>query len=313
MNYKVTTHDYRPPIQGGDPIWHSGAGLPCTLPATELDTTEHECAGGWNFTDNLAAALRIAGLWPSGWPSAAFEVEPSSDAIRRGEKYRASQLTLRRLLTEAEIRDGVLEMSQVFGKHAAQMAESQMAWRAALARPGRDEAAVQESLAVALAARGLEDWKLVRLEAWSAWDAWTAWDAWEAWSATPSAWAAREAWSDRASWEIWDARDAWDAWDASAARAAWGVRAAWDARDVWDIWDPWEAREAWSDQVANAGKAAWGARAALDALSVEFAALSGWVNYPADLLSAGLRAAYRSGLAVAFPAGPGELGWMMED
>ncbi len=302
MFYKVMTHDYRPPIQGGDPIW-SGADLPYTLPVVELNTGQHECAAGWNFTDNLATALRIAGLWPNGRPSAVFEVTPSSDAIQRDDKWRSSQLVLLRQLEEAEIRDGVLEMSQVFGKHAAQMADSQMAWRAALARPERDEMAVQESLAVALAARGL-DWKLKRLagvwDAWDAWDAWTGWTAWAAWDVWDAR-GARGARAARAAWDVWSTRDAWD------------VKNAWDPQDIWDDRDAWDPKDVWDNREAREARDVRAVCAVGAALRVEFASLAGWINYPANLLSTGLRDAYQSGLAVAFPAGPGLLGWVMED
>ena len=105
MYYKVLTHDYRPPIQRGEPLFDGT--LPRTLPAVILDTSETHCAAGWNFTDDLAAALRIAGLWPNGRPSSVFEVEPGPDAIQRGDKWRTSTLTLVRRLSEAEVEAGV--------------------------------------------------------------------------------------------------------------------------------------------------------------------------------------------------------------
>mgnify|MGYP001585762369 CR=1 FL=1 len=102
-------------------------------------------------------------------------------------------------------------------------------------------------------------------------------DAWDA----RAAWAARDAWDARAAWAAWAARDAWDA---RAARDAWSARAAWDARD------------------------AWSARAALTVFySVSVC------GRKADplLLTTGLREAYKSGLAIALPTGPDELGWAM--
>lgn len=48
---------------------------------------------------------------------------------------------------------GIDELSAPFGKHRERMAASQLAWLDALGRPGRDEAAVEEGLREALAAR----------------------------------------------------------------------------------------------------------------------------------------------------------------
>jgi hypothetical protein len=56
---------------------------------------------------------------------------------------------------------------------------------------------------------------------------------------------------------------------------------------------------------------AWDARAARAACSVSFAARSGWINHPENLLTVGLRDAYENGLAIALPTGPNELGWAM--
>jgi hypothetical protein len=107
-------------------------------------------------------------------------------------------------------------------------------------------------------------------------------------------WQLREFDTEKAAWAAWDARDAWDAWAAWAAWAARDARAAWDA---WAARDAWDARDAW---------AAW------DALTVSFAARSGWITHKHDLLSIGIRDAYRNGLAIAVPTGPNELGWAME-
>lgn len=53
-------------------------------------------------------------------------------------------------------------------------------------------------------------------------------------------------------------------------------------------------------------------RAAWDALTVTFAALNGWMERSADLLTAGLRDAYRQGLSIAFPVAAETLGWAMD-
>ena len=65
QGYKVTTHDYRPPIQGGDPLW-DGKALPFTLPTVRVDEGGKECSYGWNFCADLPTALRIAGPWHNG-------------------------------------------------------------------------------------------------------------------------------------------------------------------------------------------------------------------------------------------------------
>ena len=240
--YKVFTYDRRPPVQGGDPIW-DGA-MPYDLPTVKLDRGAAECAAGWHFCLSLPIALRIVGLWPDGRPSRVAAVE-ADDVVEREEKCRAATLHLTRWLDEAEIRDGVLEMSAPFGAHAETMTSEQMSWRTALARPQHDRANVEAGLRIALATRGL-DWQL---------------------------------------------REFLTAWDARAARAAW---AAWDARDAWDAWDAWDAGAAWA------------------AMTVCYTSLMGWIKYPADLLTDGLRDAYSFGLGIALPTGPRELGWAMD-
>ncbi len=89
----------------------------------------------------------------------------------------------------------------------------------------------------------------------------------------------------RDTWErLGRARDTW-------AQGAWDVRDTWaqGARDIWDI-------------------CAWDAR---DALTLGFASRQGWTLLPNDMLTVGLRDAYASGLEIAIPTGPNELGWAM--
>jgi hypothetical protein len=93
-----------------------------------------------------------------------------------------------------------------------------------------------------------------------------------------------------------DARAAWDAID------AWASLAAWDAREAWSAWD---AREDWSAWPA------WEFWAARDALIVLYTSRIGWSTRPHDLLTVGIRDAYRCGLEIALPTGPTELGWAM--
>ncbi len=276
--FKVLTHDYRPPILGGDPIW-DGETLPFTLPKVRLDVGPAECAAGWNYTTDLASALQIAGLWPDGHPACCLHVEASDDAITRGEKSRCSQLTIVGLASRAELEAAIRVISEPFGVYAERMAASQLAWYDALARPRHDERRVEVELRAALEARGL-DWRLRRYES-----ARVVRDALAVWAT----WAMR---AERVAWAARVARNAWAAWDAQAAR---GTRAARDARDAWDAWKAWEA---------------WAAR---DALTLEHAALQGWTDHDPLLLTTGLREAYAHGLGVAVPVGGNTLGWAMAE
>ena len=192
--YKVFTHDGRSPIQRTDTGW-DGKTVPFTLPDVGLATGAAECAAGWNYCEDIATALSIAGFWPDGWPAIVTEVHPSRDAIARGAKRRASVLTIVRVCTMPEIEAAIHSLSQRwFGPLATEMAQEQIAWWQALGRPQRDEAAVEESLGAALQVRGLKGWTLRRYE---------------------SAGAARDAGDAGAARAAWAARDAGAAWDAS--------------------------------------------------------------------------------------------------
>ena len=206
--WKVLTHDYRPPIQGGDPIWNGSDGA--IIRADRLDRGDETCAAGINFTREPQTALRIAGLWPDGRPSVLLRVCAAGDWVERGDKLRAEAVEVERVVTGAELEDAIIALSAPFGEHKLRMAASQLAWRAALARPRHNVRDVQTGLRTALKAREL-DWKLKRYD---------------------SAWAARDAW------------DAWAAWDAGAARAAWDAGAARAAGDAWAAWDAGAARAA---------------------------------------------------------------------
>jgi len=271
MAYKAVTHDYRPPMQGGDPIWDGTPDV--LLPIVPLDTSENVCGtgGGWHYCERMEDALRIVGLWPDGWPSVVAEVRPEGLVIQRGSKCRTSSLRMIRVVPEEEVREGVYRLSAPFGAHQDDMTTAQMQWRGALGRPLHDPEAVALHLQVALDTRELP-WTLQRLD--------TAWDAWDA----------------RAAWAAWAARAAWAAWDAWAAWAAWAARAAWDARAAWAAWDAW---------------AAWAAWAAQDALTVQYAVRQGWSSSDPQRLTLGLQDAYAAGLFLAGPIGPDTLGWVM--
>ena len=271
--WKILTHDGRSPLQGG-PSLLTGH-FPVRLPPVALDTSEDECAAGWNYTADIATGWRIAGLWSTGYPSRVVAVEAAVDALQRKDKRRASSLTLVREATPHELTTAMEVFSRGFAPHMTGMAREQLAWLDALARPRRDAAEVEAQLALALSARCLP-WTLKRYDsARAAGAAWAAWDAWDAWAA-------------------WDAWDAWDAW------AAWAAGAAWDAGDAWAAGDAWDAGD------AGAAGDAW------DALMVFYARLMKWQMGEPDQYTVGIREAYRHGLAVAIPVGPTTLGWAME-
>ena len=186
--YKVLTHDLCSPIQGGAPIFDGTC--PYTLPDVELDTSGKECGKGWNFCASGEDALRIAGFWSNGRSSRVFEVS-TENGITRGDKCRASSLSIVRELPESEIDQFISTLSvQWFTDLAQHMLAEQRAWRWVMGR-GFDTGNA----------------KNVRTRALDALDALDARDAWGAWGA-------------------WDALDALDAWDARSARGAWDARSA---------------------------------------------------------------------------------------
>ena len=281
MFYKILTHDFRPPLQGGAAIW-DGKTLPFKLNGVTLDKSDQECAAGWNFVDSIETGFKIAGMWPTGRPSEVLIVEPSDDKIQRGNKWRASTLTICKRANTEQINSAIERFSEVFGAHSKEMSREQILWRESLSRPYRNIDKVIESLELALKTRGL-DWKLKEYQyAWAAWDA-------------RDARAARDAWAARAARDAWDAWAALDAWAARAARAAWAA---------WDAWDAWAARAAWAAWAAWDAWDAWAARDALDAraaLTVQFSSLQSWITQPKDFLTKGIRDAYLNGLEIALP------------
>jgi len=267
--WRVTTHDLRSPVQGGAPIWDGAT--PHELPVVEVDTSDRDCAAGWNACASPERAIQIAGEWPDGRPSRLWMLEalPEYPPLARGDKLRAASWRVLREATPSEGHEARLRLYAATAGDGLSVEEAVAeveAWRSALARPGRDDVAVEAGLRSALEARGLGRWRLRRYS-----DAWATRDAWDAWDA----WAAR------------DARAAWAAWDARDARAAWAAWDAWATRDAWDAWD------------------------ARDALMVHIAARRGWIAQRPDLPTVGLRDAYAAGLAVAIPTGPEELWWAM--
>lgn len=275
--YKVLTSDLRSPIQGGEPVFDGRT--PFELPRVEVDTSDEECGEGWNACREPATALLIGGLWPHGRPSRLFVVETSDPVVERGNKVRAATWTITEEVTDVTPHVETLTREVLkAGELTAGLVAEQMAWREALARPQRDEEAVEDGLKLVLETRGM-DWSLRRFE--SVEDAWDAragkgagalWAAWDAWVADP----------------IMGARATWAARDASAS---WDAGVAWDAKGAGAVWATWAAK---------------------DACVVWYASQRGWVKHRKDLISRGLREAYRHGLEIAVPTGPRELGWEME-
>jgi len=204
--YKVLSHSMCPPVRGGNPVC-SIDDLPFTLPPVDVDDSNKECASGWNACSEGHIALRVAGLWPDGWPARIFQVQTHQPVIERGNKLRSSTWTI---IEEVDIAPHIERLSQAFGEYAEVMTAEQLAWHRALCRPHYDPTIVERSLRAALAARGLS-WRLRHLD-----NDRSAWN-------TRAAWAARATWNARAAWDTWNTRDAWAAWaawDARAARAA---------------------------------------------------------------------------------------------
>ena len=299
MPYKALTHDYRPPIQGGDPIWDGTPGA--VLPKVETDCTYTACSAGWNYCDTVAQCLTIAGLWPDGWPSAVVEVEPIGSTFRCENKSRAPSLRIHRQLSESEIRPAVEEMSVPFGSYQQGMCDAQMAWRTALSRPLHDRGQVEAGLAQALKVRGLK-WTLQDLRV--ARDAENAKDVENA----RAAWAARAA---RDAWDAWAVVAAWNARNVTAVRAILDARAAWTTWPIWDAWDKWANRDwadIWNTWDAWDTRAAWAARAAM---TVQYAALQGWILLDPLHLTTGLQDAYRNGLDRVSPTGKDTLSYTL--
>jgi hypothetical protein len=270
--YKAFTQSLCSPIRGGAPVW--GGELPYRLPTVEVDTSEEECTAGWNACRTPEDALRIAGMWPDGRPSRVFRCDavPNCPVAARGDKLRAASWRLVSELTEEEIGQAVCRFSERYlSRHAAVMADEQMAWRAALARPLHDPEVVERELRAALSARGLS-WRMRRFD--------------PSWSARASR-EARNAMVTLDSldiWSAWASRDSCDALDACNAMDAWSAMDAWAAMDACDAWD---------------------------ALVTQYTALCGHLQCAADRHTVGIREAYRHGLAIALPIGNDQLGWTM--
>lgn len=276
--YKVLTHDYCSPIQGGKPIFDGK--LPFTLPVVKVDSSEKECAAGWNACREIYTALQIGGLWPNGWPSKCYEVETEHPVVERGNKVRTVSWDLIRLVSESEIKVVVEELSEPFGKFQEEMVNEQMLWREALARSKKNEVKVERDLKEVLKVRRFS-WKLKKHE-----DAQTVWDARTTWGAR----SVRGVWQDRDAQIARSAQNAWDAWN---VWSSWYARSAWA---TWSFWNDWNAQ---------------GARNARNALMVYYVARGKWIKCDKNILTVDIRDAYKNGLAIAIPTEKNVLGWAM--
>jgi hypothetical protein len=209
--YKIFTHDLRPPVQGGAPVWDGL--LPFQLPVVEVDRSPVACAAGWHAHRTLAGALKLGGVWPSGRPSRAFMCSGDETLIvdREGD-LRAPTWLLEQECSATEIAEAIREMSQPFDDLADHMAASQIAWREALGRPLHDPGVVERQLRAALQARGrgLENWALRQYG---------------------SARAAMNACNARAAWDTtWDIMGSvWTAYPPKSISTAWKAISTWDS------------------------------------------------------------------------------------
>src|SRR3990167_194321 len=283
QRFKIFTHDWKSPIQGGEPL--NITSFPHILPKVSVDISSNECGEGWNYTKTLIEAVRIVGYWPTGRPAQITVVQPLDKEFERGRKCRTAQLEIIRLATETEIKQSMLENIQQWIPESLYNigVEEQWNWYIALGRPNYRKLLVQNGLIDALSIRGLSQWQLKQYtnagDARVAWDTWdgrdgrAARDAWDVWGARAARdiWAAQDAWNARAARDAWDVWDVWGARAARAARDIWAAQVAWNARaarDAWDVWDVWGARAARAARDIWAAQDAWNARAARDAWDV---------------------------------------------
>ena len=189
--WKIFTHDWKSPLQGGEPILLSTPEFPVLLPKVEVDSSSSECSMGWNFCHDIQTAAKIAGYWGAGFPSKIVKVRAVGKVVDRVSKVRSDQIEILRLASPEEILDSMKALVKGFtGSLVAEVATEQYAWYEALGRPNYDKKQVEAGLLAALSHRGLKNWTLKEFGA--------ARDV-------RDAWAARDA---RAAWAAWDARDA---------------------------------------------------------------------------------------------------------
>ncbi len=270
--YKIFTHHFCSPIQGGKAIWDGT--VPFDLPEVPLDETAARCGEGWNFVADIATGFQYTGMWPTGRPVVVAAVS-TEHAIQREDKMRAANLRIERLATKEEIEDAIRQLSKPFGDLAEEMVSEQIAWWEALGRPERNEDAVRAGLKQALQAQGLDLTLKKYLPPYTGWASGVVWDTWK----PPH------------SWEGW---------------------AAWAQLRRWDVEYPWRPRERWFLQGEFPGWDTWAGRVAQSEL-IQCYAHGKFPKTLPNLLTPGLREAFRAGLQFAMLSAPGELGYVMDE
>jgi len=272
--YKAFTHNLCSPIQGGEPIW-DGA-LPFSLPSVIMDKSDKKCSYGWNAARDPKTVIQIAGLCPGGWPVRLYCVETKGKVIERGDKLRASTW---RIVKEIPVQPVIESFSQeaFSAQHTKIMSKEQIAWYQALGRPQWSLSKVIRGLETSLKARGL-NWTLQRFES------------------------AGAVWTFRAAAPIWPTNNAWNIVTTETGLHCLNKDTREATKKIRNTWFPWP--------TCNI-QTSWAAGDAWAALLVQYAARNNWISHRPDLLTVGLRSAYRHGLAIALPVGADTLGWAM--
>ena len=283
--FKVLTHDLRPPLQGGAPLFKEGQ-IPFKLPKVLVDKSSKECSFGWNACRTPEQALHITSLWPDGHLARLFKVEVEDDLIvERGNKVRFPSGTLTEEITD--LTEVLNKLHEPLGDIQEDLTQEVLKWIEALKRPNQDPDSVEACLQEALKARGLQGWKLERYRS-------------------------IDAMHDCRIRNInrhlsTDMRPTWQAWESHATSVA---RQAWESVNIChppkhlgglkgDLLGIWSGTNVWP------------------ALMFWVAARKGWLEegtpcWDPMLLTTGLRDAYRNGLDLVLPIRTKTLGWVMK-
>jgi hypothetical protein len=292
LRWKVLTYDFRPPHQIDCSPICDGETWPVGLPYVDVELPGEEYGWhGWGFCSSIEEALLNGGLWPSGRPSIVVAVKPVGRIADHFGVLQAESLRLIRPASSAEIEEGIRRLSVPFAPHAEVMAQEQIAWREALARPGDDVVLIEKGLRMALKARGL-DWELRKFPNGA--------------RAVQTAYGALEERLGSILSHSWRRFPAWSHVQPKADQGPWSDD-AWSVQGAWGNW----VVEAWRDKGADSTNdcGIWSAWDAREALIVYYAALRGWTRCDPVLLTTGLRDAYSNGLGIALPVGDRQLGW----
>jgi hypothetical protein len=278
-------------MRWGEPAWDG---------STPFDLPEEE--QGWEAFDTISKALDY-GLWTNGWPTRLFEVEPNCALVERGDGYLSLSWHVIRECSEAEINFSIRNGFDIFGNYEREMAESQILWREAIRRPFSDSGRVGDCLREAFKVRGLYGWHLRQFDTIHPSWGWGAFDYSDKSKKIRDAWDVTNVWSDLVNSGIPLDKDLWEFMkEEEAKKLNWTLfhcyNRLWDDRYVSQVDYPYPLQHF----------TAWAAR---DALSIEYASMRGWVQCDSQLLTTGIREAYKHGLALAYPTGPNELGYAM--